>query len=79
MNWYTDTPGWMGTWMWVPALLIVVLLVVVMTTLLRANSRSGPAGVSALDTPLAIAGRRLAMGEITSDEYEKVRATLSKS
>jgi uncharacterized membrane protein len=31
-----------------------------------------------VETPLAIAARRLAGGEITKDEYEELRATLAE-
>lgn len=37
MNWYSDMSSSMGTWMWIPAMLVVLLVVVVTTALMRGN------------------------------------------
>ena len=38
MNWYSDMSGSMGTWMWIPAVLVVLLIVVVTAALMRGSS-----------------------------------------
>ncbi len=77
MNWNADMTGWMAAWMWIPALLIVVVLVVLAIASMRLLSPAGPTP-SGLDTPVAIAARRLARGEISTEEYEKIRMTLAQ-
>jgi hypothetical protein len=33
-----DMSGWIGTWMWIPAVIIVLLLVALTAALVRTNS-----------------------------------------
>ena len=75
MNWYGDMGGWMGAWMWIPAVLIVTALVVLAVVSMRAFVPAGPSE-NALETPAAIAARRLAKGEISTEDYNKLRAAL---
>lgn len=68
--------GWMGAWMWIPSVILIVLLVLLAVTLIRFMSTASMHGA---DEPLAIAGRRLARGEISKDEFEQLRAALGGS
>ncbi len=84
MNWDYTTNGWMGGWMWIPmvlsfALLILVILGIVAIVRGMSPGTAREAGTArAADDPLAIAARRFAGGEITKDEYETIRATLTR-
>lgn len=74
MNWDYAMNGWMAAWMWIPTILVVTLLVIGLIAVVRGQA----AGISrATDDPLAIAARRLARGEISTEEYETLRATLA--
>lgn len=75
MNWDYMMNGWMGAWIWIPALLLLALLGLGVVAVTRAMTTGAPYGVEA---PLAIAARRLARGEITKDEYEELRSTLAE-
>lgn len=85
MNWDYTTNGWMGGWMWIPmvlsfALLILVILgIVAIVRGMSLGTEHGAGTARAADDPLAIAARRFAGGEITKDEYEAIRATLTRS
>ena len=74
MNWDYTTNGWMGGWMWIPMVLFTALLILGAIALIRALSTGA---TRSADDPLAIAARRFARSEITKDEYEKLRSTLS--
>jgi len=74
MNWDYMGNGWMGGWMWIPFVLILALLAFGIVAVIRAQTTGAPDRAQA---PLAIAARRLAAGEITTDEYEELRATIS--
>ncbi len=78
MNWdgFYGMGGWMGGWMWIFGILLVALLVLGIVAMVRAL---GPGASRDADAPRAIAARRLARGEITAEEYEKVRSTLAES
>lgn len=75
MNWNDGTwYGAMGGWMWVPAILMMALLILGTVALIRSLSTRSMADT---ETPLTVAARRLARGEISTEEYDKVRATLA--
>ena len=72
-SWYGAMGGWMGGWMWLPAVFMMALLILGSVALIRSLS----AGSSReTETPLAVAARRLARGEITTEEYNTLRSTL---
>lgn len=74
MNWdYMN--GGMGGWLWVLMALLLGLLAFGMIAVIRALTMGAP---DRAEAPLAIAARRLAAGEITTAEYEEVRATLAR-
>lgn len=76
MNWNDGSwYGAMGGWMWLAALLMMALLVLGTVALIRSLSTGSTAET---ETPLAVAARRLARGEISTEEYDKVRATLAR-
>lgn len=76
MTMYEFMTGWMGTWMLIPSALFLVALFVGALAMIRVTATGTPRDA---DAPLAIAGRRLARGEITKDEYEQLRAALGRS
>jgi len=84
MNWDYTMNGWMGGWMWIPmvlsfALLILVILGIVAVVRSMSPGTAREAGMAReADDPLAIAARRFARGEITTDEYEALRSTLAR-
>jgi uncharacterized membrane protein len=67
--------GWMSGWMWIPMILVVALLVLGTIAVARGLSTGTP---RESNDPLAIAARRFARGDISKDEYETVRSTLSR-
>ena len=75
MNWDYTTNGWMGGWMWIPMVLVVALLILGTIAVVRGSSTATPRGA---DDPLAIAARRFARSEITKDEFEALRSTLTR-
>ena len=76
MGWdYMTNGGWMGAWMWIPMILVVALLILGTIAVARGLSNGTP---RVSDDPQAIAARRLARGEISKDEYETLRSTLSR-
>ena len=75
MNWDYMMNGWVGGWMWIPLALLLALLALGVVTVIRAMTTGAPHGVEA---PLAIASRRLARGEITTDEFQELRSTLAE-
>jgi uncharacterized membrane protein len=75
MNWDYGMNGWMGSWMWIPTVLIVALLILGVVAVVRGSWAGAPRDA---DDPLAIAARRLARSEISKDEYETLRSTLSR-
>jgi len=75
MGWDYMSNGWMSGWMWIPMILVVALLILGTVAVARGLSTGTPRESS---DPLAIAARRFARGDISKDEYETVRATLSR-
>ena len=75
MNWDYTTNGWMGGWMWFPMVLVVALLILGTIAVVRGSSAGTPRGA---DDPLAVAARRFARSEITKDEFEALRSTLTR-
>jgi len=76
MGWdYMTNGGWMSGWMWIPMILVIALLILGTIAVARNLSNGTPRESS---DPLAIAARRLARGDISKDEYETVRTTLSR-
>jgi len=69
--WY----GAMGGWMWLPAILMTALLILGTLALIRSLSTRSMAET---ETPLTVAARRLARGEISTEEYDKIRTTLAR-
>jgi putative membrane protein len=59
-------------------LLIIAGIVLVVVWLVRSSSHgtAGSASTAENDRAMAIARERCARGEITTDEYEKIKATL---
>jgi putative membrane protein len=75
MGWDYTMNGWMSAWMWIPMILVVALLILGTIAVARGLSNGTP---RESDDPLAIAARRFARGDINKDEYETLRATLSR-
>ncbi len=75
MGWDYMSNGWMSGWMWIPMILVVALLILGTVAVARGLSTGTPRESS---DPLAIAARRFARGDISKDEYDTVRATLSR-
>ena len=74
MNWDYMMNGWMGGWMWIPMILIIAVVILGTIAVVRASSTRTPRDTA---DPLTIAARRFARSEITKDEYEAVRSTLT--
>lgn len=66
--------GWMMALIFLVPLLFLVLLAVVIAWMVRAG-RVAPEGPEA---PLTILQRRYARGDVGSEEYERIRTTLTK-
>lgn len=62
--------GW-GPGGWILGTLFVVIVAFVIIMVLR--NRGGTAGVSGSETPLDILKKRYAKGEITKDDYERMK------
>ncbi len=75
MGWDYTMNGGMSGWMWIPMILVVALLILGTIAVIRGLSTGTP---RQSDDPLAIAARRFARSEISKDEYETVRSTLSR-
>ena len=75
MMWYWGSGGGWG--MWIAGVLMMVLFWGGIATLIvvLVRSFSGARG-STGDTAMEVLRRRLASGEITTDEYERIRKTL---
>jgi putative membrane protein len=70
MMWgYND--GW--SWLWMTAMMVVVLGVVIGLVVFAIRAFTGPKGN---DQAMDVLRRRLAGGEITQDEFEKIRKAL---
>lgn len=81
-------PGWhmdfdQGGWFWMALMMIVgaVVIIVVVYFLIRALHQEGvvraqPPAAPPAETPLEIAKRRLASGEINEEEFERIKNRL---
>lgn len=87
MGWYGGQPGAPGGWGWGLAmglgwlvmLAFWVAVIVGIVLLVRAvGGSSAPTNVPRGETPLDILKRRLAAGEITPEEYERMRQVLER-
>ncbi len=77
---YTMDGGWMGWMMMVMflvPLLAIALIAVLFVWVVRATGPAPDRGAS--DAPLAILQRRYARGDVGAEEYERMRATLTRS
>lgn len=68
-----DVAGWMMALMFLIPLMFFVLLAVLVAWVIR----SGRATTGA-EAPLTILQRRYARGDVGTEEYERMRATLTK-
>ena len=64
--------NWRNPWVWIPGILLLVLIVVGIVAITR---RKGSGGKSA-DTPLEILRARYARGEISREEFSRIRDEL---
>lgn len=73
MHWGMDWDQ--AGWFWMTLMMIggAILVVVVVFLFLRAYSERSPGIERTGDTPLDVAKRRYAAGEITSEEFEKIK------
>ena len=71
---HVDMNGWWVVWM---SIMMVVFWGGLIALLFWGIGMVSGAGKRS-DAPLEIAGRRYASGEITRDEYEEVRSSLTK-
>ncbi|MFU8887203.1 MAG: SHOCT domain-containing protein [Trueperaceae bacterium] len=80
MHWGTNGWGMMGPFGWIGSLLLLVLVVLAIVWLWRAldlgrgPGRGGPAGS---DQAMSIARERYARGEISTEEFERIKRELS--
>ena len=72
MNWNS------GGWLWMALLMIFAVVVIVAVVFLFVRpfyeNRTGPNQLT--ESPLDIAKRRYAAGEITAEEYEKIKRNI---
>jgi len=73
-----DISGMMGVMM-AMFLIVPVLIVAVIGALIIWALRDRRTGGETAETPLTILQRRYARGDISTEEYERIRATLAKS
>ena len=77
MDW--DAGGW--AWLWMTLMMVggAVLLVVLVYVLLRGTQGrpEHPAGKAPPESPLDIAKRRYASGEITDEEFKRIKERLN--
>ena len=78
MNWDHPMNGWMGGWMWVPIVLSIALLILVVLGIVAIVRGMSVGPTREREDPLAIAARRLSRGEISAEEDEMIRSTLSR-
>lgn len=73
MHWGMDWNS--GGWFWMALMMIGggILIVVVAYLLLRSFHWQGQTGLGSGESPLDIAKRRYAAGEITAEEFEKIK------
>ncbi len=76
MDWNGGGWFWMALMMIVGAIVVVLLIFFLVRTLAQPGARGGQAGG---ETPLDIAKRRYAAGEISSEEFENIKRYLEKS
>ncbi len=70
--------GWAMMALWMIIAVVVVVALVVWFIRNQNSSHMGAAGGPGVETPLQILDRRLAIGEITPEEYEQRAAILGK-
>lgn len=68
--------GFMG--MWYGWILIIAIIAAVVYFITNANKNNGPRYTNNSETSLDILKKRLAMGEITTEEYNKLKNELTK-
>ena len=73
---YPDHMWWGGMWMMFPSLFFLILLILVPLLLWQkgcpfGNSKDNP------ETPLDILKKRYAKGEISKEEFEEMKKTIS--
>ena len=66
--------GWGGVGMGIFMVIVAVLVVVVLVRLLDTNRNKSPSA----ETALEILEKRYAKGEITKDEFDKIKSDLAK-
>lgn len=76
MDWNGGGWFWMALMMIVGAVVVVLLIFFLVRTLAQPREWGGQAGGA---TPLDIAKRRYAAGEISRDEFENIKRDLEKS
>jgi putative membrane protein len=71
MDW--DGSGWF--WVWMPVVLIagIILVVAVVYLALRGGGISSGSAGAQRETPLDIAKRRYASGEISTEEFDRIK------
>jgi len=71
--------GWNGGWMWFGGILMVIFWVaVIMLVVWLVRRMSGPGrGMSHSSDALSIAKERYAKGEISHEEFERIKKNLS--
>jgi putative membrane protein len=67
----------MGWWMLLGTLWFVVFWGLIVYLLISATSRSGNGSAGSEQSPLEILKRRYARGELTQEEYERMRRELT--
>lgn len=71
------TDGMMGGWAWMPFLVLMVVMMFAMMSM-GGHGHHGHAGHGAGDDARAILDRRYAAGEISREEYQRMRDDLER-
>lgn len=75
-GWSNDGYGMMGGWMWMPLLLVMVVLMVVMMSM--GGHHHGGHGEHPHGDARSVLDRRYAAGELSRDEYQRMREDLER-
>jgi putative membrane protein len=73
-----DSPYYGGFLMWIILLILAAVIVYLIVQGTKGRTPSGPVSGSSSETPLEILKKRYARGEITKDEFDRMKDDLQK-